>query len=414
MNAYCKLILVSILLLCQSCTTNWRPQKSTAVTPAGQTLVVEGQAAIVNNTRQLARKLALQDAVRQASLQAGASVNSHTLLNQGSVQRDTLSLHAAAAITNTQILDEWETDGVYTVRAKVLVSKSDSCVAPYRKRIMVTAFPPVDAAQLSSSEAQDVYAGVAREIGNNLMQSRDFIARNATQITLYDKPALAPELQADEPYQTSLVMQLARDQGVQFVLSGVIRDLQIEPGDLLRGDGPVGMAKSVLRDYWSRRGIGLDVYVHDGFTGALIFQYRYNDSADGDVWLPADYTVGSERFKATETGEKITQIISKASADIRRSLSCYPFATRIVSIEKDKIVLDAGAQENLHVGDQLVVYADGGNELTLEGGSRYIARDKQPVGVMTLAEVRPRYASGFLEVPLAKAGVRVGDWVRSW
>lgn len=379
-----------------------------------QAIVVEGQAAIVNGTRLLARKQAIQDAIRQASMQAGVQVNSRTQLNQSSVQTDTSSFRAVAAVSSTQVLDEMVSDDIYTVRAKVFLTPSDSCATQFRKRIIATAFPPVDPSQLSSSEAQDIYAGIPREIINYLMESRDFIGRNATQITLYDKPALAPELPADDPYQKSQVMQLASTQGVQFVLSGVIRDLQIESGDYIRGGGPFGIAKSILRDVWSRRGIAMDVYVHDGFTGALIFQYRYADTAEGDVWIQQDYTVGSERFKATASGEKISQMIAKAGADIRRSLSCYPMSTRIIKIEKDVITIDAGAQENLNPGDQLVVYSDAGDDLSVEGNTRFVGRDKKPVGVLTLTEVRPRFASGTLEIPPGRAGVRVDDWVRSW
>ncbi len=413
MNFPVKTLVISALLLSSACSL-WETKPVKVAKPPVQAIVVEGHAAIVKGTRLLARKQAIQDAIRQATLQAGTQVSARTQMSQSSIQTDTATFRAVAAISNTQVLDEWVNDDVYTVRAKVFLSPSDSCSAPFRKRIIATAFPPVDPAQLSSSEAQDIYSGVPREITNQLIESRDFIGRNATQITLYENPVMAPELPADDAYQTSKVMQMAEYEGVQFVLSGVIRDLQIESGDYIRGSGPIGMAKSFLRDVWSRRGIGMDVYVHDGFTGALLLQYRYTDAAQGDVWLPQDYTVGSERFKATVTGEKITQIIAKASSDIRRGLSCYPMATRIVKIEKDNITIDAGAQENLNPGDQLVVYSDVGENIQVEGQTRFVGTDKHPVGVLTLTDVRPRFASGSLEVPPGKAGVRVGDWVRSW
>ncbi len=163
-------------------------------------------------------------------------------------------------------------------------------------------------------------------------------------------------------------------------------------------------------DIW----IGIDIYVHDGFTGALLFQQRYADTVIGDVWIPATYAVGSERLNSTSTVEKRAHIIDQASTDIRQTLSCYPFITRIVDIKDDKVFIDAGAQEKLNVGDQLVVYSTSGDDLNLEGGLSFIGKDKQPAGVLTLLNVTPRYSIGRLEVPARELGIRVGDWVKSW
>lgn len=413
MNRYFKLGLLTLLSFNQACTFGGGSAGFNSPPPL-QVVIAEGQAVITNGSLLLAKKQALQDAIRQASLQAGVKVRSQTVVNQNVVQADNFSLRAAAAVSYTQILDERVTAGIVTVRVKVTLSNDDTCAPAFRKRMMATAFPLVEPSQVSSAETQDLYSGIPREINNILMESKDFISRDATHITLYDNPTLAPELSSDDPYKTSRVMQLASTQGVQLVLSGVIRDMQIESGDYVKGSGPFAMAKSWMHDVWSRRGIAVDVYVHDGFSGALLFQSRYKEIVAGDVWIPATYTVGSERFNATTSGEKIAGIIAQASADIRRSLSCYPFATRIINVEGNMLVIDAGAQENLHAGDQLVVYADAGDELSLDGGTRYIARDKRPVGMLTINDSKARYATGVLDVVPSKARVKVGDWVRSW
>jgi hypothetical protein len=221
-------------------------------------------------------------------------------------------------------------------------------------------------------------------------------------------------MQDRSAYRLSKVMQIAASNGVQFVLSGVIRDLEVESTEYMRGAGPLAFAKSLARDVVARRGIGIDVYVHDGLTGALLFQQRYVDDVIGDVWIPATYSVGSERFNSTTTGNKIAKIIGQASTDIRQSLSCYPFATRIIEIKGDKVFIDAGAQEKLNVGDQLMVYSSSGDDLNLDGGYSFVGRDKQPAGVLTIRSIAPRYAVGSLEVPARELGIKIGDWVKSW
>jgi hypothetical protein len=377
-------------------------------------VTVEGQAAISNGMILLAKKQALQDAIRQASLQASVTIHGQTLVSQNSAPLDTLTMRTAAAVNHTQIIKEWTDDKIYHVVANVELSANSFCKPQYRKRIIATAFPLVKQEQLSAYETQDLYAGIPRELNNYLMESGEFIGNNASTINLYPRADLAPETQEHIAYRPSKVMQMASSNGVQFVLSGVIRDLEVESSEYMSGAGPLAYARSLARDVVARRGIGIDVYVHDGLTGALLFQQRYVDDVIGDVWIPASYAVGSERFTATSTGEKITHIIDRASADIRQALSCYPFAARIIEIKDDKVFIDAGAQERLNVGDQLVVYGSTGDELTLDGGQSFIGKDRQPVGVLTIHTIAARYAMGKLEVPAHELGVKIGDWVKSW
>jgi hypothetical protein len=378
------------------------------------TVTVEGQAPISNHMPLLARKMALQEAVRQATMQASVEVHSQTQVNQNSVTLDTLSMRSAAAISNTKIIQEWTSDNIFHVKAVVELSNSNSCTPHYRKRIIATAFPLVKQEQVTSYESQDLSAGIPRELNNYLTESGDFISSNATNINLYPRADLAPEVQDHLAYRPSKIMQTATSNGVQFVLSGVIRDLEVESSEYMRGAGPLAYARSLARDVVARRGIGIDVFVHDGYTGALLFQHRYVDNVIGDVWIPATYTVGSERFNSTSTGGKIANIIDQASTDIRQSLSCYPFAVRIIEINDDKVFIDAGAQERLNVGDQLIVYSSTGGDLSLDGGMNFIGRDKQPMGVLTIRTITSRYAIGNTEVPAREMGIKVGDWVKSW
>lgn len=400
-----KCVLVSLILLSQSCAT---------VQPRANTVTAEGQAAINNGMPLLAKKQALQDAIRQASMQSSVNIHSQTLVNQNNVALDTVSMRTAADVSNTKIIKEWTTDNIYHVVATVELSADNSCTAHHRKRIIATAFPLVKQEQVSGYETQDLYSGIPRELNNLLIESGDFIGTNATNINLYPRPDLAPELQDHTAYRPSKVMQIAASNGVQLVLSGVIRDLEVESTEYMSGAGPLAFARSLAREVVARRGIGIDVYVHDGFTGALLFQQRYVDTVIGDVWIPATYTVGSERFNSTSTGAKIVQIIDQASTDIRQTLSCHPFTSRIIEIKGDKVFIDAGAQEKLNIGDQLVVYSTSGNDLNLDGGLSFIGKDKQPAGVLTIHNITPRYSIGSLEVSARELGVKVGDWVKSW
>ena len=374
---------------------------------------VEGQAAVHNGAVLLAKKQALQDAIRVASQQSSVAIRSQSSVSNNNLQFDSMSMRSAAAVSNTKILREWQTGDVYHVKAMVELSPTGMCQQIYRKRILATAFPRVVQEQLSDYETNDLDNGIPREINNLLMESNQFIGINATNIALYPRPDLAPETQERDPYQDSKIVKLAHKSGAQFVLSGVIRDLEIASDEYMNGSGIEALVNSWERHLSGKRNIGIDVYVHDGMSGALLLQRRYVDKSEGSVMIPASYTVGSDGFRTTETGKKITEIIDKASNDIQQTLNCYPFATRIADIKGNKVFIDAGAQEKLNVGDQLIVYGTASDGLHLEGGSSFVTSDKQPVSVLTIQSVTARYAIGTIEGSIGKLGIKVGDWVRS-
>jgi hypothetical protein len=406
-----RCVWVSLVLLSQSCANNIQPR---ANANSANVVTVEGQAAINKSMPLLARKQALQDAIRQASMQSSVSIDSRTMVSQNSTSLDTFSAHSSASVGNVSVVKEWTADNIYHVVASVELSANNSCAPQFRKRIIATAFPLAKQEQVVAYETQDLSSGIPREINNFLIESGDFIGSNATNVNLYPRADLAPEMQDRTAYRPSKAMQIAASNGVQFVLSGVIRDLEVESTEYMSGAGPLAFARSLAREVVANRGIGIDVFVHDGLTGALLFQQRYTDTVTGDVWIPATYTVGSERFNSTSTGGKIAQIIDQASTDIRQSLSCYPFATRIIDIKGDQVVIDAGSQERVNIGDQLAVYSTSGDDLNLDGGISFVGKDRQPTGVLTIRSVSSRHSVGSLETSARELGVKVGDWVKSW
>ncbi len=352
----------------------------------------EGEAAIIDGGVLQARSQAIQAAIGDVAARSGTHDGAHNQLG------------------NIKVVDEWQDGNDYHVQILAVLSESDYCQAPYRKRILATAFPIVTSGQISGNESQDLYGGIPREITNLLMQSGDFIGRNKTDTALYSRPELAPETQQADDYFGSSIVNIAREAGAQFVLSGVIRDFEVESTEYVRGAGVLAQLKSAFRDVVARRGITLDVYVHDGLSGALLFQHRYSDSILGDVWIPSGYSVGSERFNATPAGNAINAIIEMAAKDIRRLFGCYPFAARVAKVADDSIVIAAGSQDKVQRGDSFVVYSSN----TATYGLGAMGTNKAPIGLVRIERVEGAFSIGRMETPLSIRKIRVGDWVKSW
>ena len=383
-----KLGLTGLLLIMLVACGGANNSRSEAETISQRQATVQGSAVITDAGVEQARQAAINDAIANASLQLKRS-GSDSLL-----------------ASDIKVVDEWQDGNTYHVQVLAVLAPQQACHAPYRKKIVATAFPVMNADQVSGSESQDLFGGIPREIGNRLMESGDFIARNLTATSLYDRPDLAPEATVNGMISNSAVLDVARRQNAQLVLAGVIRDFKLESTEYVRGSGVLAELKSAMRDYIARRSIGIDVYVYDGFTGALVFQQRYTDSIIGDVSLPSGYTVGSERFDSTSAGHKSTQIIAMASEDIKKLFGCYPFAARVSRVENNRIHIAAGAQDKIKVGDRFKVYAVDTYASSVGMGFT------DPVGVMIVTDVGPSMAAGHLEGS-SQYRVRPGDWVRS-
>lgn len=396
-----------ICVLIQSCSRIEQRDSSARI------VTVEGHALFKDGMQQLAKQLALQDAIRQAAMQSSISIQSQTLVNQNSVAVDAVTLRSDARVRKSKVLKEWTAGNIYHLIAMVELSDENVCIPHQRKRIIATAFPVVKPEQVSIYESQDMPSGIPRELINVLTETDDFFGINISNINLYQRPDLAPEIQDKLPNRASKIIQQAAANGAQLVLSGVIRDLEVESSEYMRGSGPISYIKSIARDFFAQRGVGIEVFVHDGFTGQLLLQHRYIDHVVGDVWIPSTYAVGSERFNQTSTGEKINQLISQAAGDIHQQLACYPFTTRIIDIKNNEIVIEAGSQDRVAIGNQFIVYNASGDELVLESGNQFVGKKRSPVDVVTITSVATRYAVGVLEKPASELGIRVGDWVRS-
>lgn len=384
---YKSSLLVLFCLSLIACSGDHKREQAAAISE--QQATVQGSAPITDAGVEQARQAAISDAIANASLRLKSETSGSLL------------------VSDIKVVDEWQEGDTYHVQALAVISKQQACRSPYRKHIVATAFPAMNSAHVSGAESQDLFSGIPREISNRLMESGDFIARNMTTSSLYSRPDLAPEANINGQFGNGVILDIAKRQGAQFVLSGVIRDFKVESTEYVRGSGVLAELKSLMRDYISRRSVGIDVFVHDGFTGALLFQHRYTDSIIGDTSLPSGYTVGSERFDSTSSGHKITEIIREASEDIHDLFACYPFSARITRVENQRIYIAAGAQDKIRVGDRFKVYSVGfpGTE-----GMGFT----EPVAVMVISDVGPSMAAGNLETSVTGGAlVRPGDWVRS-
>jgi len=387
MTQLIKICFFCSLLFLISCSKQLDSEDDVEPVLVSRPITAQGRASIKHGAKLLARKQAFRNAIANISAQIGVDYSKEAILG------------------STKVVDEWVVDDIYHLQLLAVLSEGQVCSSPYRKRFVFTGFPIATSGQISANESQDIYSGIPREIMNILIESGGFIGQNKTHTVLFSRPDMAPEIFDASGYQNSPVIDLAQEQGAQFVVAGVIRDLEVESTEYVRGAGFFSQVKSMMRDFVARRGISIDVYVYDGSNGDLLFQHRYTDTVRGDVWVPSGYTVGSERFRSTPTGHKISKIIQLASEDIGQLFACYPFSAAIKKVENNKVYITAGSQDKIKIGDSLVVYA-----LNSHGGMQ----ENELIGVVNIQSVQASFSVGKMEVISDVRKIKAGDIVKSW
>ncbi len=342
---------------------NWMLLMTVLVAPYGvaRTVEVSGQAVIGSSINQ-AREDALKDALRQASLQAGASIRSTQLMTSGQMDRDEVDLRSQARIRDVEVLHEGEASGMYEVVLKVDVEPETLCAASnqnYRKAIAVAGFGLARPAQATLGRLQNIEQDLPRALINQLNRGRNVQALDATRISLFRDPRRAPSFETSQQRLTTSVA-LATQLGAQYVVSGVVRELG-EAGRTRVPSDPNGSWAALLglEKTATQRQFVADVFVHDGLSGAMLFQRTYETSG---AWTPkrnASVGFATPKFWQTPYGKSVDNLMTAMVEDVGEVIRCQPFMARVVASRGNRLHIEASAATGIRPGDKLQVYRTG-------------------------------------------------------
>ncbi len=357
----------------------------------------EGKAPIRHNDLSTARYLATLDAMNQASLENGAQVTSDTIMNNLAVRSDTFRIRTRGKVGQVHMLQEWQEDGLYHVRISADVSDNPlNCGSPdalvHNKRIGVTQF--TNLAPHDSSDLREVERGLARMLVQEINRTP---ALNAVDLSNYTvESEQYDELQAQ-------IQQLARQSGVQFIVSGRLHQAGRDAVGDLAESGPMKSISSLIglvQEQVQQRYLDIEMLVYDGESGDLIAQQQQGTTLLGTTYVGREVPVGSHQFLSTRTGQGFQQLIHAQSLQLADQLSCEPMVTTIRSIQGNTITLPVGRNAGIHSGDRLVI-VEKDNPLNI-------------LGTLQITQVTNTHASGMTDIEADVLGIQADDLVRSW
>lgn len=378
------------------------------------TVEVVGQAP-VDGALSHARQQALEDAMQQASLRAGAQVSSTQLMEQGVVKQDDVQLRSQAELKNVEVLWEEQQHGLYQVAIRADVSAGVMCPNSsqrYRKAIAVTGFGLAQPMQATLGRLENIEQDLPRVLVNTLNDRGATHALDATRTSLFRDPRRAPSAETPQQRLTTSV-SLATQLGAQYVVSGVVRDLamQGETRNSTPGQGERWLSLLGLEGDDHERQFVLDVFVHDGLSGAMLFQRSYATQGEWDVARQQRVGFASPRFWKTGYGQQVRGLLTSVVDDLDEVLRCQPFMARVVKARGNRLHIEASAGAGIRPGDKFQVYRTGTfYNLDLEPRTELSDMDTEVV----VKQVQPQFVIAEMQYTAEHLAIQRDDMVIAW
>ncbi len=380
-----------------------------------QAVVLEGvgHANIHHNDLDTARAQARKAALRDLALQYEAQVSTSDTVENGVLTESRTRVAASARIRNARIVDEYRSGNLLrvVVRADMSDGKA-SCstgdAARLKKRVAVTGFPVLEPDQGRVGRIDDAGQVLPQQLQARLRDAGGLQVFSAAGARMFDDLSNAPTVQQSNN-RLDNVLQLAREMGVQFVVTGVIRDLRVADPDAWGSSVLDKFQRSIGAVDQNRRFV-VDLMIFDGFSGSPIYQKRFSVSAEWNAGPGASTGFGSGGFQKTAYGQAVEGVIADMARTITRALACQPFMTRITRTDGQNLTLSAGATAGLRPGDELHLYRS----------ARYFdspssTPELSDSGItVTLDNVHPDFSNGRMQKAGSQVNIQRNDIAIAW
>lgn len=369
-----------------------------------------GEAVIYNNDIADARYRATQQAIKQAVLESGSRVNIKDALNNGELESN-LEIRSSGYVQKARILSEEQNGDFLRIIARVDVTPDSQCssgpTSYYKKTVGVTGFELQDPLQARLGGLNNISRELPKDLADEINKQGYLRALTATNIAIYPDLINAP---SSTNYDGSLtnVTRISEQLGVQYIVSGVIRDI----GEVYLRFPNDKESKDLLDEGIDKeRNFVVDIYIYDGFSGALLFEQRYNEVGNWDISDHAKVGFGSAKFWSVHYGKVVQQALKESALDTSDQLRCQPFIANIFRTEGNRIHISAGSLSGIKQGDKFNVYRR--YEVFNQLQSAQTQLNNANISV-TIKQVQPNFSVGELVVDSRILNVQQQDVVIAW
>ncbi len=318
-----------------------------------------------------------------------------------------------AAVRDIRVLEEKVEGNLLSLRLSVDLVPRLACALQstnrFRKKTAVLGFSLQVPSQAALGGLADVSQRFPAMLAQQLKGLDKHLIYGAYHHQLYSDVVNAPAVQSSQGTLTKAV-QVAKEMGVQFVVSGVIRDLSpfATPSP---GNSAWATMKSWVADPEQRRRFRVEVFIHDGFSGEILTQQIFETVGNWNLAVNEVTGFGSGAFLASDYGKQVSALLDEVTQLTNDTLSCQPFMARINRMQGKTLHFDAGALSGLRPGDELAVYR------TYQFSDSDGAKGTELTNVKTalkVTQVHPDFATGVLPVDPGRLNIQTDDLLIGW
>ncbi len=386
---------------------------SISFSTSAEWIQVTGKASLSHGRYDLAREQAMKDGLRQAVYQYGMRIDSQQTIENGHLKEDSLNLSSRAHVKQSVIYSEAEENGYLLLTLNVEMAKRALCDASqasqYKKKVAILGFSLQIPEQMHMGGLNNIERGLASQLSQQLNEMDALVVYEQSQVALYADLRNAPSHYTEQLTLTH-VSDYAKQVGVQFVVSGVIRDLSLENPDAFATNYWTKLKRLVKKANQNRRFM-VDIFVHDGFSGAIIWQKQFSTHGKWQIELADKVGFESLEFLNEDYGQQVMTLIKSMAGNISEQIRCQPFMTRISRVEGKTLHFSSGASSGIRPGDTLALY----RTASFYDSDRLSGIDLENVKTaLTVSQVHPNFASGTISVDPGRLNIQEDDLLIAW
>jgi len=328
-----SLILLSSLLLINNTFAAWYE--------------TEGSAKIQNGDVVQARTKAIDEALRQAMLESGAFVSTNQNMINGILDGDELTIASNNNFNQYTLVSEKREKGYLTVKIRLYIdSDPKQCIGMnYKKNILPVLF------SYTNNQHQETQTGLNGFNKSLTLKFQQFLSNtNELNVAPYYNQNLGIDFANHNHRNSNHIMQsidqLAINKDAQYIVFGVIRDINLHPSTLNWFSKAMGNKE---------REFSLDIFVYDTITKEILYSNNYKTKALWDL-DENNTNTDSDYFWKSEYGENILEKLTSAAKSVSHALVCKKPVGRVLKVENNnQYHINLGKINNIKQGNRFLI-----------------------------------------------------------
>jgi len=352
-----SILATSLLLTSIACNAQWYE--------------TQGHASTNDDSVEVARTKAMENALKKALLVAGASVSSIQQVVNGLLTQDQISIRASGSVNSIELIDEFHSDNMIsvTVRADIFPQEKKCFALDYKKSILITKSHLLQRQQANLGNIYQIDSAVIRQLNKKIAQQSSYsngklLLKSATEFSRLNTSF-------NEEKIKQLTISLADTTDSQYIVFSEINDISFE--EQRTNSWKVWQQSTYPRNF------DFTLYLYNGLSGEQIWQGNYQDTAVWDFNKRRSVDVNATVFWQSDYGNMIDSLLDKMVSDIDENVMCEPSEGKIVQVQGNQITINLGRQHGVKIGDEFTLLHS--NSFVSQQGRKYSGFNISPYKV---------------------------------